>query len=384
MPAPPRPLLLALSHLRWDFVFQRPQHLLTRAAATHEVVFWEEPMFVDAAAPSLAQSPRDSGVQVVVPLLPQGLDAAAAKEAQRRLLAGFLEANGAADRQFVAWFYTPMALDFADEIEADVVVFDCMDELSSFRGAPPQLALRETELLARADLVFTGGRSLFEAKRDRHPRVYCFPSSIDVAHFAAARIGPADPADQFDIPRPRLGFFGVIDERMDIDLVAALAARRPDWQFVMIGPTAKLDPAALPQADNLYWFGGRPYTALPEYLGNWDLGVMPFAMNEHTRFISPTKTPEFLAAGLPVVSTPVLDVVRDWGAAGLVEIAADADGFIAATETLLERPRDAWLQRVDARLATQSWDATWAAMAELIDGVRPHRARLEVRSLDHA
>jgi len=384
MPAPPRPLLLALSHLRWDFVFQRPQHLLTRAAATHDVVFWEEPVFVAAdTTPSLVQSPRANGVQVTVPQLPSGLDPASVAATLRRLLDDFLRAQDADDRQVVAWFYTPMALNFADEIDADIVVYDCMDELSAFRGAPPQMLASETALLARADLVFTGGRSLFEAKRDRHPSVHCFPSSIEVEHFGKARGGLADPADQSAIARPRLGFFGVIDERMDIELVAALAALRPEWQIVLIGPTAKVDPGSLPNAANLHWLGGRSYGELPEYLANWDLGIMPFAMNEHTRFISPTKTPEFLAAGLPVISTPVPDVVRDWGAAGLVEIATDAAGFVAAAEVLLRRPREAWRHRVDARLAMQSWDATWSAMADLLDGPLPHRAHLETRSLDH-
>ncbi len=372
-----RPLLLVLSHLRWDFVFQRPQHLMSRAARAYEVLFVEEPIIAapDTAAPRLELLRREPGITVAVPHLPPGLDAREATAAQRGLLDALLARHGVAPaaegqpgrrRPLVAWFYTPMALAFAGHLAPDVTVYDCMDELSAFRGAPPEMVERERHLLARADLVFTGGRSLYEAKQSRHPRVFCFPSSIDAAHFARARTALEDPADQAPIGRPRLGFFGVVDERMDVDLVAALAEARPDWQFVMIGPVVKIDPAILPRRPNIHWLGPKKYAELPAYLAGWDLGFMPFAMNEHTRFISPTKTPEFLAAGLPLVSTPVTDVVRDWGDPGFVEIAADMPAMIARAEMLLARPREAWLARVDRRLATQSWDITWAAMEELI------------------
>jgi glycosyltransferase involved in cell wall biosynthesis len=262
-----------------------------------------------------------------------------------------------------------MALEFAGHLAPDVTVYDCMDELSAFRGAPPGLLRLEQDLLNRADLVFTGGRSLYEAKRDRHPRVFCFPSSIDAAHFGKARAPQPDPADQAGIPRPRIGFFGVVDERMDLDLVRALAERRPDWRFVMIGPVAKIDTASLPRLPNLHWLGGKRYADLPAYLSGWDAGFMPFALNESTRFISPTKTPEFLAAGLPVVSTPVLDVVRDYGEAGLVEIAEGPAAFADALARALSRPRTGWLEAVDRRLAEISWDRTWDGMRREVSGV---------------
>jgi UDP-galactopyranose mutase len=250
-----------------------------------------------------------------------------------------------------------------------------MDELSAFRGAPPQMLDMERRLLGRADLVFTGGRSLFEAKRGRHGAVHCFPSSIDAAHFGRARGTPPEPASLAAIPHPRIGFFGVVDERMDLELVAELAALRPYWSFCMIGPVVKIDTAALPQAPNLHWLGARHYRELPDHLAHWDLGFMPFALNESTRFISPTKTPEFLAAGLPVVSTPVIDVVRDYGDPGLVEIASDAAGMAERLELLLQRPRATWLARVDARLAAGSWDRTWARMEALLQEAAAARAR---------
>ncbi len=369
-----RPVLLVLSHLRWDFVFQRPQHLMTRAAATHEVLFFEEPTEEDGAAPRLDVFQRGE-VTVARPILPRGLSRDLAIASQRALLDGLLASRAA--RPLVAWFYSPMFMAVAGHVQPDVTVYDCMDELSAFRGAPPEMMEMERRLMARADLVFTGGRSLFEAKRGRHKDVYCFPSSIDAAHFGQARANPPEPASLAGIARPRMGFFGVVDERMDLDLVAGIAALRPEWQLVMIGPVVKIDPASLPQAANIHWIGGRDYKELPAYLGNWDIGFMPFALNESTRFISPTKTPEFLAAGLPVVSTAVNDVVRDYGDPGLVEIARDAADMAAKADLLLARPRAEWLARVDGRLAANSWDHTWSRMAALIRGMH---AKAEMRS----
>jgi UDP-galactopyranose mutase len=230
---------------------------------------------------------------------------------------------------------------------------------------------REREAFAVADLVFTGGLSLYEAKRVHHPRVHAFPSSVDAAHFAKARTRvAAEPEDQRSIPHPRLGFFGVIDERMDLELLAALADARPAWQIVLLGPLAKLDAAELPRRPNLHYLGPKPYTELPRYLAGWEVALMPWAINEATRFISPTKTPEYLAAGRPVVSTPVADVVREYGVPELVRIASTPADFVAAVEAALaEAPaeRAAWLARVDAHLARTSWDRTWAAMREDID-----------------
>ena len=362
-----RPLLVCLSHLRWDFVWQRPQHLLTRAAVDYDVIVFEEPVHRPAERPALDVTPRAGGIRIAVPVLPEGTHGPAEVEAQRRLLDAFLAEDGR--RPAVLWYYTPMAMAFSAHLEAGLVAYDNMDELSAFRGASPSMLANEAALLARADIVFTGGFSLYEAKKDRHPAVHPFPSSIDVAHFAAARDarGP-EPGDQASIPRPRVGFFGVIDERMDVDLVAALAALRPDWHLVMIGPVVKIDPAALPQGPNIHWLGPRSYGDLPAYLAGWDLGFMPFALNESTRFISPTKTPEFLAAGLPVLSTRIRDVQRSYGANGLVEIADGAAEMARLGDQLLARPREPWLSAVDRHLASGSWDHTWAAMRAAMAG----------------
>lgn len=362
------PDLICLSHLRWDFVYQRPQHLLTRCARERRVFFVEEPLHDADGTAWLDISHRGERLYVVVPHLPAGLSQEQCESIQRDLLDHLRQEH--AIGTFILWYYTPMAVGFADRLDPIVTVFDAMDELSAFRNAPQQLLEREAEVLRRADLVFTGGQSLYEAKKDRHPHVYAFPSSIDRDHFAAARTSSAEPDDQASIPHPRIGFFGVLDERFDRELLAGLAASRPEWQFVMIGPVAKIDPSELPQAANIHYLGGKHYAQLPAYIAGWDVATLLFARNESTRFISPTKTPEYLAAGRPVVSTSIRDVVRPYGELGLVEIADDVDEFVAAVERLLETERsDEWLEHVDAFLAKTSWDRTWASMAGLIGSV---------------
>jgi UDP-galactopyranose mutase len=349
-------LILCLSHLRWDLVWQRPHHLMSRAAATRSVAYLEEPMEAEGALPRLQERYDPSGVVVLTPQVPRGTDATAET---RRLVGRWLARRG--HRRLILWFQTPMALDLARALPADAWVYDCMDELSAFDFAPAGLRDREEALMTRADVVFAGGRSLHAARVVRRPDAHLMPSSVDAAHFAAARAGRPDPADQADIPRPRVGFFGVIDERMDLDLVATTAERMPEVAFVMLGPVVKIDPARLPRGPNLHWLGPKSYATLPNYLGNWDAGWMPFALNRSTQFISPTKTPEFLAAGLPVTSTAVPDVVHDYGGRGLVRI-ADAATMPAALSASLEAPPADWLPGVDAMLARTSWDATWARM----------------------
>jgi UDP-galactopyranose mutase len=276
----------------------------------------------------------------------------------------------------VLWYYTPMALEFSEHLSPLATVYDCMDELSAFVGAPAEMVRREAMLFERADLVFTGGQSLFESKVHLHPHVRLFPSSIDVQHFARARSWQQEPEDQAAIARPRLGYSGVIDERTDIALLDAIARLRPDWQFVMVGPVVKIDPASLPRHANVHYLGMKPYEQLPEYLAGWDAALMPFARNESTRFISPTKTPEYLAAGRPVVSTSVRDVVRPYGERHLVRIADDPSHFVMQAEAAMQEDAAERCQRVDAFLAGRSWDRTWSDMSDLIASAVASRASL--------
>ncbi|HJQ34297.1 MAG TPA: glycosyltransferase family 1 protein [Pyrinomonadaceae bacterium] len=365
--------LVCLSHLRWDFVYQRPQHLLSRCARDRRVFFFEEPIF-GADGPRVEVRQSEEGVCVVVPHLPEQVRGN--REEEEALLQALLARLFAEYRirEHALWYYTPMAIAWTRHLKPLAVVYDCMDELSAFKFAPTELREREAELFHRADLVFTGGQSLYEAKRGRHPHVYAFPSGIDREHFGRAREIAGEPEDQSNIPHPRLGFFGVVDERFDLELLDGLSQLRPDWQFVIIGPVVKIDPSTLPRRANIHYLGGKSYKELPEYLAGWDVATLLFARNEHTRFISPTKTPEYLAAGKPVVSTSIRDVVRPYGEMGLVRIADEPAEFAAAAEELMRQGADAdWLARVDAYLSQQTWDRTWARMAELIEGAASRR-----------
>jgi len=360
------PDLVCFSHLRWNFVFQRPQHILSRFASDRRVFFVEEPVFDSDSAVRLVVTSTRSGVHVVVPHLAKGLREDEVNLALRALVDDLFAEYDISE--YVAWYYTPLALAFTSHLKPRVTVYDCMDELSAFKDAPAALQTYEAMLFERADLVFTGGRSLYEAKRALHPSVFEFPSSVDVAHFARSRSVSAEPDDQAAIPHPRIGYFGVIDERMDLALVEQVARMRPDWHLVFLGPVVKIDPATLPRLENIHYLGMKSYEELPAYLAGWDIAMLPFALNESTRFISPTKTPEYLAAGRPVVSTPIHDVVRTYGSTGLVGIAETPEEFVEFVASTLEgASNEAWLIAVDRVLATMSWDATVDRMRALVE-----------------
>jgi UDP-galactopyranose mutase len=371
-PDPEPATLICFSHLRWNFVFQRPQHLMSRFARDMNVIYWEEPVDIPARETAFLQvrdAENAANVRIVVPHLPEGMPEAAREAALKRLLDAKLATISG---PLIAWYYTPMMLPFSRQMDADAVVFDAMDELSKYNFAPERLLDLEQELIERADVIFTGGSSLYEAKKDRHANVHCFPSSVDRAHFAKARARSFDPADQEDLPRPRLGFYGVIDERFDVELLDELAAMRPNWSFVMVGPVVKIAEEDLPKRPNIHYLGGKTYEQLPAYLSGWDVALMPFAMNESTQFISPTKTPEYLAGGKPVVTTPIRDVVRHYGHLEGVGVAASAEEFAAACDAALKLahdPESGWLAGADLVLSAASWDTTQARMAGLITDV---------------
>ena len=358
--------IICFSHLRWTFVFQRPQHLMSRFARDRRVYFFEEPVFEADTAELRAKTCPKTGVHVITPVLPLGTTAEQAHKQQSSMLRQLIRRD--AIDNFAAWFYTPMALPFTRDSRPLLTVYDCMDELSAFAGAPTAMKQNEAALLAQADLVFTGGSSLYDAKKGKHSSLHLFPSSVDAIHFARALSITADASDQQHIPHPRVGYVGVIDERMDLQLLTELAQSRPEWQIVILGPVVKIDPKSLPTARNIHYLGMKAYDDLPSYLAGWDVAMLPFARNESTRFISPTKTPEYLAAGLPVVSTPIRDVVHPYGDLGLVAIAEDAPQFATAIERLLRTGRNAsWRADVKVFLDRLSWDTTWQGMAELME-----------------
>jgi UDP-galactopyranose mutase len=355
--------LVVFSHLRWDSVYQRPQHLISRLARRRLVLFVEEPISAEPGVPDSWDvqftTPRLRICRPIVGDATGGFGGNAERlEKMMRLLLRWQEIEDHA-----AWLYTPMAWPLARSLSPELVVYDCMDELSAFLDAPRQMREREAELMRSADVVFTGGPSLYRAKRALHPRVRCFPSSVDVRHFRPAREALALPPDLRAIPGPRLGFFGVLDERLDLELLEKVAEARPDWQIVMIGPTCKIDPAALPQRANLHYLGQRAYEDLPGYLAGFDACLLPFARNEATRFISPTKTLEYMAAEKPIVSTRIPDVADAYG--DIVYLADSADEFVAACEAALAAGRDERDERTEGMrrvLQRTSWATTVEAM----------------------
>ena len=363
------PTLLVFSHLRWDFVFQRPQHLLSRLAQTYRVIFVEEPIFKEGEH-HLALSSPAPGVTVCKPYT--SIHAAGFHDDQLPALQRLTAELVPDGEKPIVWFYTPMALPLLQQLDPSLVVYDCMDELSAFANAPRQLLQREAALLNIADLVFTGGPSLYEAKRSRTAHAHCFASSVDVNHFGQALQRDQSHPLQAGITHPRLGYYGVIDERLDLSLIGALADAHPDWQIVLVGPVVKIDPATLPQRPNLHYLGQQPYAALPSFLAGWDVCLMPFALNASTRFISPTKVLEYMAAELPIVSTAIADVVEPYG--GVVNIGYDATEFIAKCEAALaldSMALDGMRAQMRDIVGQTSWDRTAQQMMTLMQSTVP-------------
>jgi glycosyltransferase involved in cell wall biosynthesis len=363
--------VLCFSHLRWNFVYQRPNHLMSRCARDRRVLFIEEPLH-DSAVARLEQVEVLPNLTRVVPHLQTGLSREESTASIREMLRELCRERQV--REPLLWFYTPLMLPLAADLENSLIVYDCMDELSNFLHAPPELIALEQQLLAKADVVFTGGMALYEAKRHKHPNVHGIPSSVDVDFFGRARAAQGEPEDQAAIAHPRVGYCGVIDERIDIELLAHLARERPDISVVMIGPVVKIAPESLPRLPNIHYLGGKPYADLPTYMAGWDAAIMPFALNDATRFISPTKTPEYLAAGKRVVSTAIADVIEPYERLGLVRIARDPSELIEHVDAALRDDGSSDAAR-DAFLGSNSWETTWSKMEQLMELAR--RARGE-------
>ncbi len=356
--------IICFSHLRWNFVYQRPQHLFTRFAKHYTIYFFEEPVFHESED-NYSIALANENIFVVTPYLNVIDQHISAIKRQAALLNKLLKEQQI--QQYICWYYSPMALQFSNHLHPSLIVYDCMDELSAFKNAPAELKNIEKQLFAKADIVFTGGFSLYHAKKHLHKNIYPFPSSIEKEHFSEARTITEEPSEQKNIPHPRLGFFGVIDERFDIELIKEAAAKKPDWDFVFIGPVIKISDDILPKAKNIFYLGSKSYTQLPKFIGGWDIALIPFAINESTKFISPTKTPEYLAAGKPVISTPIADVVSPYGEANLVSIVDTASEFITAGETILNQEnKKLWLAKVDAFLSDNSWDNTFYKMNSIV------------------
>jgi UDP-galactopyranose mutase len=351
--------VFCFSHIRWDLVFQRPHHLMSRWAENRHVFFVEEPV-IESGPNFLRILKRDNGVKLITPHLNPQADR---NDIQAKLLSGFISRQKI--RNYISWYTSPMFLQYTSHLDPQIVVYDCMRDLSGLTDKLSEIQQIEAELYTIADIVFMGGLALYEAKSHLHKNIHAFPSSIDIGHFYKSRFPHIDPEDQASIPEPRIGYFGVIDERIDQELIRSVTELRPDWHWIFVGPVEKVDPEKLPRSSNIHYLGKKDYKILPAYLSNWDVCILPFARNTATRYISPTKTPEYLAAGKPVVSTSIRDVVRPYGERGLVVIADEPADFVAGIQKSLLLGPD-WLNKVDAYLWNISWDQTWNRMNLLL------------------
>lgn len=358
--------LICFCHIRWNFVYQRPQHLMERFAKHNRVFFIEEPVFDQSGKPFMEVNKDGQNLWIIKPHLIHGYSPDENVFQQKILLSSFYDEY--VIKNYAHWYYTPMALIISNHLQPEMIIYDCMDELSNFNFAPPELKQREKELFRVADLVFTGGHNLYKAKKNAHNNIFPFPSSIDKGHFEKARSIRKEPADQVNLSHPIFGFYGVVDERFDIDILREVATRKPQWSFVIIGPVIKIDPATLPQLGNIHYLGARNYEVLPYYLSGWDIAMIPFLLNDSTKYISPTKTPEYLAAGVPVISSSIVDVVNPYAVNNLIHIADDADAFIdKAEKELAVTDKKSWIDRVDFFLKENSWDQTWREMMQHIN-----------------
>jgi len=365
--------IIVHSHLRWDWVWQRPQQFLSRLSKRHRILFVEGPTVVDTdAAPRsiVHHLPDYPNITVVQTEFPKARfdDGAWVDGERHRLLKEVL--SGPLAHKFdnpVQWFYDPMAVTaFAGKMDEIAVVYDCMDELSQFKGAPPALIQRERELLAVADVVFAGGRKMHESKSRYNTNCHFYGCGVDIAHFGKARTSQTVvPADIAAVRKPVLGYFGVVDERMDYELIGKLADADPDWSVVMVGPACKVDPAEFPQRPNLHWLGGRQYAELPAYAKSFDVCIMPFALNEATEYINPTKALEYMATGKLIVSSAVPDVVSNFSQ--VVKIAGWHGEFIQMCQAALARPDQVAIERGLKMADNNTWDAIVAKLEKHID-----------------
>lgn len=346
--------MIVFCHLRWDFVYQRPQHILSRLSKEYRILVVEEPVHFESMKKSTFEIREiNSQIHVCQPHV-----------SDMEEIGPYLKKHLKNTVFSVGWFYSAAFVSVLDTLECETVVYDCMDELTLFKGASQKLVDQENLLLSAADVVYTGGKSLYESKKLKHHNVFCFPSSVDITHFSGAKDKVSTmPDDLKGISTPIVGYYGVIDERIDLRLLKNAAAKSPNYSFVMIGPICKIEESDLPRAKNIHYLGMKSYEDLPNYLQYFDVAMMPFALNDSTKFISPTKTLEYMAAGKPIISTRIKDVERDYS--DCVMLVDSSDEFTLA----LKFPMQNFEEKYKFILEKTSWNATVEKMNSMIKKV---------------
>ena len=346
--------MIVFCHLRWEFVYQRPQHIISRMAQNLKILFVEEPI-------GFSEDNEYDDIITITDNLHVLQPKVQSIEAISDIIFHYVKSKNVP----IGWFYSPSFVSLLSDFNFETIIYDCMDELTMFKGAPAELLVQEKFLISNASIIFTGGKSLYESKKLHHNNVFCFPSSVDQDHFAKALNGIAIPEDIASIPGPIAGYFGVIDERINLDLVNETAIANPTISFVMIGPLAKISEHDLPRQKNIHYLGMKSYEVLPAYIKAFDVAIMPFALNDATKFISPTKTLEYIAAGKPIISTAIKDVVRDYN--HCVAIVESETDFTTALHNILEKPKNLLLgKEYQEILQKTSWNATANQMKSII------------------
>lgn len=359
--------IICFARRRWNTLFHRPQRLMSRFAQEHRVFYIEEPVYDAESNHFEVQQVSNLSLWIVVPHL-----SATATDHQNKICGELLDdlIKNFDIRKYITWYYTPLALRFSKHLAPLALVYDCMSDVQGSASASSELIVCEHELLHKADIVFAAGYGLYETMRNRHHNIYAFPNSIDKEHFHGARMVTEELPEQAAIPHPRIGFHGIVDECVDVKLLTTLAEQRPDWHFIIIGPIAAANTESLPSKPNMHFLGAKEYDIVPRYIAGWDVGIIPYAHNDHTKYLHPCKTMEYLAMGKPVVSTSIYDVVVPYGKKGLVLIADTVPVFIAAIEKALAmRGIKQRVLKADRFLSNISWDKTHRHMYILIEAV---------------
>jgi len=376
-----RKTIICFSHLTWDRnLFQRPQQLMLRFSKRFNVLYVSgyscRQFFIDLFRRKKTHSYHvTDNLAVYSPFaLPPIKKYSSITIRLNKILLSFLVKRRLKKLKFkdpILWIYHPRYIDAIGKFKEELIIYDCMDDFTSLLSDYEDRERNikdERALLKKADMVFAGGYSIAELKRDSREHIHVFPSAVEIYHFKKARSDNLEmPDDITDIPHPILGYWGAIDERVDHELLKRLAMKHPEWSIVLLGPIVRHkagDLSYLKEIKNIFWLGPKDYSLLPNYAKAFDVCLIPFVLSREGKFLSPTKTLEYLATGKPVVSTPITDVVRFYD--GVVGIADGPDEFGMAVRRCMEEDNASMKQKRICFTENKSWEDTAEKMEKLI------------------